>query len=123
MFVTGILGFVLLGYALGLIVGAAALLDVMRYPRSAWRHAGRRRRSAQARCFLGWLVLGWGGVLVGVLWFTGDTRRLVRLADGDITRSRSGREIDIALEERKVAIAEERARTETVDLTEVSCED
>ena len=45
------------------------------------------------------------------------------LADGDIARSRQAREIDIALEERKVAIAEERVRAETVDLTEVSCED
>lgn len=120
---TGIVGFVLLGYAVGLVVGGAAYLEVLRYPRSAWRHAGRRRRSAQARIFLGWLVLGWGGVLVGVLWFTGDTRRLVRLADGDIARSRAGRELDLELEERKAAIAEARVQAETVDLTEVSCED
>jgi hypothetical protein len=123
VFVTGLLGFVLLGYAVGLVVGGAAFLDVLRYPRSAWRRAGRRRRSAQARIFLGWLVLGWGGVLVGVLWFTGDARRLVRLADGDIARSRGARELDLALEERKVAIAEERIRAQTVDITEVSCED
>ncbi len=71
-------GFIALGYCVGLIVGAATIADMAGSSRSAWRNTGRRRRNAEASVVIAWLILGWGAVLAGIIWFAGNARTQVR---------------------------------------------
>lgn len=77
---TGIAGFIALGYVVGLIVSAATIADMAASPRSAWRNTGRRRRNSEAVVVVSWFILGWGAVLAGIIWFAGNARTQVRLA-------------------------------------------
>ncbi len=77
---TGIAGFIALGYVVGLIVSAATIADMAASPRSAWRNTGRRRRNSEAIVVVSWFILGWGAVLAGIIWFAGNARTQVRLA-------------------------------------------
>ena len=77
---TGIAGFIALGYIAGLIVSAATIADMAASPRSAWRNTGRRRRNSEAIVVVSWFILGWGAVLAGIIWFAGNARTQVRLA-------------------------------------------
>ncbi len=77
---TGIAGFIALGYVVGLIVLAATIADMAASPRSAWRNTGRRRRNSEAIVVVSWFILGWGAVLAGIIWFAGNARTQVRLA-------------------------------------------
>ncbi len=77
---TGIAGFIALGYVVGLIVSAATIADMAASPRSAWRITGRRRRNSEAIVVVSWFILGWGAVLAGIIWFAGNARTQVRLA-------------------------------------------
>lgn len=77
---TGIAGFISLGYVVGLIVLAATIADMAASPRSAWRNTGRRRRNSEAIVVISWFILGWGAVLAGIIWFAGNARTQVRIA-------------------------------------------
>ena len=77
---TGVAGFIALGYIAGLIVAAATIADMAASPRSAWRNTGRRRRNSEAIVVVSWFILGWGAVLAGIIWFAGNARTQVRLA-------------------------------------------
>lgn len=77
---TGVAGFIALGYIAGLIVVAATIADMVASPRSAWRNTGRRRRNSEAIVVVSWFILGWGAVLAGIIWFAGNARTQVRLA-------------------------------------------
>jgi hypothetical protein len=77
---TGIAGFIALGYVVGLIVLAATIADMAASPRSAWRNTGRRRRNSETIVVVSWFILGWGAVLAGIIWFAGNARTQVRLA-------------------------------------------
>ena len=77
---TGIAGFIALGYVVGLIVAAATIADMAASPRSAWRNTGRRRRNSEIIVVVSWFILGWGAVLAGIIWFAGNARTQVRLA-------------------------------------------
>lgn len=80
MVLTGITGFIILGYVAGLVVGAATIADMAAAPRSAWRNTGRRRRNAEAMVVASWFILGWGAVLAGIIWFAGNARTQVRIS-------------------------------------------
>ncbi len=77
---TGVAGFIALGYIAGLIVAAATIADMAASPRSAWRNTGRRRRNSEAIVVVSWFILGWGAVLAGIIWFAGNARTQVRRA-------------------------------------------
>lgn len=77
---TGVAGFIALGYIAGLIVAAATIADMAASPRSAWRNTGRRRRNSEAIVVVSWFILGWGAVLAGIIWFAGNARTQVRIA-------------------------------------------
>ncbi len=77
---TGITGFIALGYVAGLVVGAATIADMAASPRSAWRNTGRRRRNSEAMVVASWFILGWGAVLAGIFWFAGNARTQVRIS-------------------------------------------
>ena len=77
---TGITGFIALGYVAGLVVGAATIADMAASPRSAWRNTGRRRRNSEAMVVVSWFILGWGAVLAGIFWFAGNARTQVRIS-------------------------------------------
>jgi len=77
---TGIAGFIALGYIAGLIVAAATIADMAASPRSAWRNTGRRRRNSEAVVVVSWFILGWGAVLAGIIWFAGNARTQVRIS-------------------------------------------
>ena len=77
---TGITGFIALGYLAGLVVGAATIADMAALPRSAWRNTGRRRRNSEFLVVASWFILGWGAVLVAIIWFAGNARTQVRIS-------------------------------------------
>ena len=112
----GVGGFIVLGYLVGLPVAAFTLLDMRSLPKGAWRTTGRRRRTWETAVALSWLVLGWGAVLGSIVWFAGEARNQIRQARMD---HEAEREIDLELEDRKEAIAAERA---TIDLREITAE-
>jgi hypothetical protein len=114
--VVGVGGFIVLGYVVGFLVAAGTLFDMGSYSRSTWRTTGRRRRTWELCVVLGWVALGWGAVLVSIVWFAGEARNQVRQALVDLIAER---EIDLELEDRKATIAAERR---TIDLTEAPAE-
>ena len=77
---TGITGFILLGYIAGLVVGAVTITDMAASPRSAWRNTGRRRRKFEAAVIASWFIFGWGAVLAGIIWFAGNARSQIRIS-------------------------------------------
>lgn len=96
---TGIAGFIALGYVVGLIVLAATIADMATSPRSAWRNTGRRRRNSEAIVVVSWFILGWGAVLAGIIWFAGNARTQVRLAYVDRQDSEHHDLVAVELEE------------------------
>lgn len=80
---TGITGFIALGYLAGLVVGAATIADMAALPRGAWRSTGRRRRNSEYLVVASWFILGWGAVLAGIIWFAGNARTQVRISHFD----------------------------------------
>ncbi|MEI6569954.1 MAG: hypothetical protein WCO36_00835 [Actinomycetes bacterium] len=96
---TGIAGFIALGYVVGLIVSAATIADMAASPRSAWRNTGRRRRNSEAVVVVSWFILGWGAVLAGIIWFAGNARTQVRLAYFDRQDSEHQDSVAVELEE------------------------
>ena len=74
----GVLGFIVLGYCLGILAVMVALVEISSLSTRAWRHTGRRRRSWQIALGLSWIAFGWGGVMATVVWFAGDARTQVR---------------------------------------------
>ena len=96
---TGIAGFIALGYVAGLVVGAATIADMAASPRSAWRNTGRRRRNSEAIVVVSWFILGWGAVLAGIIWFAGNARTQVRLAYFDRQDSEHHDLVAVELEE------------------------
>ena len=112
----GVSGFILLGYLVGLPVAAFTIFDMRTLSRGAWRTTGRRRRTWETIAALSWLVLGWGAVLVAIIWFAGDARNQVRQARAD---HEAEREIDLELEDRKDEIAENRS---TLDIREATAD-
>ncbi len=93
---TGILGFIILGYFLGVLAAMVALGEISSLSRRAWRHSGRRRRSWQIALGLSWIVFGWGGVIATVVWFAGDARSQVRQISQELEVSQ---EIDLSFQE------------------------
>jgi hypothetical protein len=114
--VAGVGGFILLGYLVGLPVAAFTLFDMRTLPKGAWRTTGRRRRTWESIVAVSWIALGWGAVLASIVWFAGEARNQIRQARMD---HEAEREIDLELEDRKEAIAAERA---SIDLREVTAE-
>lgn len=114
--VVGVGGFILLGYLVGLPVAVFTLFDMASLPKGAWRTTGRRRRTWESIVALSWLALGWGAVLASIVWFAGEARNQIRQARMD---REAEREIDLALEDRKEAIAAERS---SIDLREATAE-
>jgi len=112
----GVGGFIMLGYLVGFLVAGATLFDMHSFPKGAWRTTGRRRRTWESVVALSWVALGWGAVLAAIVWFAGEARNQIRQARLD---HEAEREIDLALEDRKAAIAAERR---TIDLTEAPAE-
>ena len=96
---TGIAGFIALGYVVGLVVLAATIADMATSPRSAWRNTGRRRRNSEAIVVVSWFILGWGAVLAGIIWFAGNARTQVRLAYVDRQDSEHHDLVAVELEE------------------------
>jgi hypothetical protein len=96
---TGVAGFIALGYVVGLIVLAATIADMAASPRSAWRNTGRRRRNSEAVVVVSWFILGWGAVLAGIIWFAGNARTQVRLAYFDRQDSEQQDSVAAELEE------------------------
>lgn len=112
----GVGGFIVLGYGVGLLVAAGTLFDMRSLSKGAWRTTGRRRRTWMTVVAASWFVLGWGAVLAAIVWFGGEARAQIRQASLD---REAEREIDLALEDRKAAIAAERRE---IDLTEAPAE-
>lgn len=116
---TGILGFIILGYFLGILAAMIALGEISSLSRRAWRHSGRRRRSWQISLGLSWIVFGWGGVIATVVWFAGDARSQVRQISEELEVSQ---EIDLSFQEafanRMSAIAMARQSYYEINLVE-----
>jgi hypothetical protein len=116
---TGILGFIILGYFLGILAAMVALGEISSLSRRAWRHSGRRRRSWQISLGLSWIVFGWGGVIATVVWFAGDARSQVRQISEELEVSQ---EIDLSFQEafatRMSAIAMARQSYYEINLVE-----
>ncbi len=93
---TGILGFIILGYCLGILTAMVALVEISSLSRRAWRHTGRRRRSWQIALGLSWIAFGWGGVIATVVWFAGDARSQVRQISQELEISK---DINLSFEE------------------------
>lgn len=116
---TGILGFIILGYFVGILAAMVALGEISSLSRRAWRHSGRRRRSWQISLCLSWIVFGWGGVIATVVWFAGDARSQVRQISEELEVSQ---EIDLSFQEafanRMSAIAMARQSYYEINLVE-----
>ena len=93
---TGVLGFIILGYCLGILAAMVALVEISSLSKRAWRHTGRRRRSWQIALGLSWIAFGWGGVIATVVWFAGDARSQVRQISQELEISK---DINLSFEE------------------------
>ena len=65
--------FLIIGYVIGIPLGALTIYDIGRLKRRAFRISGHHKMRWLGCAVVGFLS-GWGAVLVGTLWLLGNAR-------------------------------------------------
>ena len=65
--------FLILGYVIGIPLGALTIYDIGRLKRRAFRISGHHKMRWLGSAIAG-LITGWGALIVGVFWLLGNAR-------------------------------------------------